>query len=171
MSASGPPRGAVGSSSGRLPDEPWTPASSLDAGILPDRGRSSSPSRWLLAGSPAPQSAPSFAWGVPIPSAQDGYLPPGVGVDKPTAPFSVPAAQAGLVGTSSPAQEVPWTRRRMVQSVDAVDINTATTDDIREIGSLDNAAIDRILIARSQTTRSEERRVGKECRSRWSPYH
>ena len=22
-----------------------------------------------------------------------------------------------------------------------------------------------------QTTRSEERRVGKECRSRWSPYH
>ena len=23
----------------------------------------------------------------------------------------------------------------------------------------------------SMTTRSEERRVGKECRSRWSPYH
>ena len=23
----------------------------------------------------------------------------------------------------------------------------------------------------SGTTRSEERRVGKECRSRWSPYH
>ena len=23
----------------------------------------------------------------------------------------------------------------------------------------------------SKTTRSEERRVGKECRSRWSPYH
>ena len=22
-----------------------------------------------------------------------------------------------------------------------------------------------------QETRSEERRVGKECRSRWSPYH
>src|SRR5256885_665447 len=26
-------------------------------------------------------------------------------------------------------------------------------------------------IARFITTRSEERRVGKECRSRWSPYH
>ena len=25
--------------------------------------------------------------------------------------------------------------------------------------------------ARQTTTRSEERRVGKECRSRWSPYH
>ena len=24
---------------------------------------------------------------------------------------------------------------------------------------------------RTPTTRSEERRVGKECRSRWSPYH
>ena len=23
----------------------------------------------------------------------------------------------------------------------------------------------------AETTRSEERRVGKECRSRWSPYH
>ena len=27
------------------------------------------------------------------------------------------------------------------------------------------------LINRFNTTRSEERRVGKECRSRWSPYH
>ena len=25
--------------------------------------------------------------------------------------------------------------------------------------------------AATYTTRSEERRVGKECRSRWSPYH
>ena len=25
--------------------------------------------------------------------------------------------------------------------------------------------------AGKSTTRSEERRVGKECRSRWSPYH
>ena len=27
------------------------------------------------------------------------------------------------------------------------------------------------LLASSDTFRSEERRVGKECRSRWSPYH
>ena len=26
-------------------------------------------------------------------------------------------------------------------------------------------------LSRLSTTRSEERRVGKECRSRWSPYH
>src|SRR5438093_5945448 len=28
-----------------------------------------------------------------------------------------------------------------------------------------------ILLAASQAIRSEERRVGKECRSQWSPYH
>ena len=32
-----------------------------------------------------------------------------------------------------------------------------------------NAAMREVRIA--LTTRSEERRVGKECRSRWSPYH
>src|SRR2546426_12517810 len=29
----------------------------------------------------------------------------------------------------------------------------------------------RLLAPRSVQRRSEERRVGKECRSRWSPYH
>ena len=28
-----------------------------------------------------------------------------------------------------------------------------------------------VRVARVRETRSEERRVGKECRSRWSPYH
>ena len=28
-----------------------------------------------------------------------------------------------------------------------------------------------LLCERADNTRSEERRVGKECRSRWSPYH
>ena len=28
-----------------------------------------------------------------------------------------------------------------------------------------------IVLIGPMTTRSEERRVGKECRSRWSPYH
>ena len=29
----------------------------------------------------------------------------------------------------------------------------------------------KVAESQAQTTRSEERRVGKECRSRWSPYH
>src|SRR2546427_8297582 len=33
------------------------------------------------------------------------------------------------------------------------------------------AAVRRGAIRRDEIARSEERRVGKECRSRWSPYH
>ena len=29
----------------------------------------------------------------------------------------------------------------------------------------------RVIVVASDNIRSEERRVGKECRSRWSPYH
>ena len=40
-------------------------------------------------------------------------------------------------------------------------------------GSADFSAVrqNAKLILRADLTRSEERRVGKECRSRWSPYH
>src|SRR2546422_478832 len=31
--------------------------------------------------------------------------------------------------------------------------------------------IDSVLVTGTESMRSEERRVGKECRSRWSPYH
>ena len=33
------------------------------------------------------------------------------------------------------------------------------------------AVNDLALIKKQMKDRSEERRVGKECRSRWSPYH
>ena len=35
----------------------------------------------------------------------------------------------------------------------------------------DVIAMYHVFNASLKTTRSEERRVGKECRSRWSPYH
>jgi len=35
----------------------------------------------------------------------------------------------------------------------------------------DRPVMDGIIDERDQIGRSEERRVGKECRSRWSPYH
>ena len=44
----------------------------------------------------------------------------------------------------------------------AVDMNTIPTAAIRNIEVLRDGA---------SAQRSEERRVGKECRSRWSPYH
>ena len=37
----------------------------------------------------------------------------------------------------------------------------------RDAGNISSATRNRVL----KGVRSEERRVGKECRSRWSPYH
>ena len=36
---------------------------------------------------------------------------------------------------------------------------------------IENARTKRVGFVTAGDTRSEERRVGKECRSRWSPYH
>src|SRR2546427_2093260 len=38
-------------------------------------------------------------------------------------------------------------------------------------GARDVAALHADRVSGERETRSEERRVGKECRSRWSPYH
>ena len=44
-----------------------------------------------------------------------------------------------------------------------------TIDSLEPVG---NSAISLVLVMdNSRSMRSEERRVGKECRSRWSPYH
>ena len=40
----------------------------------------------------------------------------------------------------------------------------------KEIGC-SKSTISRFISGAKGTLRSEERRVGKECRSRWSPYH
>ena len=41
------------------------------------------------------------------------------------------------------------------------------TDKLNQVESTCNE----LEIKSNETNRSEERRVGKECRSRWSPYH
>jgi Glycerophosphoryl diester phosphodiesterase len=53
----------------------------------------------------------------------------------------------------------------------------ATIDAVRAhdgmivVSSFDLGAVDRARAQAPDLARSEERRVGKECRSRWSPYH
>ena len=41
----------------------------------------------------------------------------------------------------------------------------------REIDGETVETVSDFIFLGSKITRSEERRVGKECRSRWSPYH
>ena len=54
-------------------------------------------------------------------------------------------------------------------------IDTANLEQIQEaydLGVLDGVTTNPSLMAKEGIKgRSEERRVGKECRSRWSPYH
>src|SRR5256886_17213159 len=45
------------------------------------------------------------------------------------------------------------------------------TDRDSLVAELTRARKSALLVALGTATRSEERRVGKECRSRWSPYH
>ena len=49
----------------------------------------------------------------------------------------------------------------------------STTTFIKKLLSIkdDNITFPTYTDALSEEERSEERRVGKECRSRWSPYH
>ena len=71
---------------------------------------------------------------------------------------------------------------RNIQLVDIVKVDARTVNDVKvsEDGSIciisREGASDRrnglvILDCSSPADRSEERRVGKECRSRWYPYH
>ena len=51
-----------------------------------------------------------------------------------------------------------------------------TFDDFVKRCGLDDGRVRAIMLGRwtpspAERKRSEERRVGKECRSRWSPYH
>ena len=46
-----------------------------------------------------------------------------------------------------------------------------TNENFFSLGEILVREISPELLKQESETRSEERRVGKECRSRWSPYH
>ena len=62
------------------------------------------------------------------------------------------------------------------ENVFVMDKERACTQDIRPLkiailNLMPNKLDTELHLLRSLSNRSEERRVGKECRSRWSPYH
>src|SRR2546430_16320624 len=64
------------------------------------------------------------------------------------------------------AENMPWDNIDRAIKKGAGGLDGVQYEDVTYEGSGPGGAA--ILI---QATRSEERRVGKECRSRWSPYH
>ena len=65
----------------------------------------------------------------------------------------------------SPTLTVALSADRVSVSYVSVDVSTASTSIVFD------AYTPFVAVARTVIFRSEERRVGKECRSRWSPYH
>ena len=50
-------------------------------------------------------------------------------------------------------------------------INSRITEAEEWISDLEDRMVEITATEQNKEKRSEERRVGKECRSRWSPYH
>src|SRR2546422_3096479 len=73
------------------------------------------------------------------------------------------------VGTASPSSRGLLTPR--VSRAAARTASTASADEGPRL-SVGLGVVAKVTAGKSEVaTRSEERRVGKECRSRWSPYH
>ena len=73
-------------------------------------------------------------------------------------------------GTASGYLEFPENGMGNMSWTDGPDDSTAFYFDYYSVGGLINSG-DKIIFENLTASRSEERRVGKECRSRWSPYH
>src|SRR3989449_5277100 len=104
---------------------------------------------------PPPTSAPAA-------SARRSASSEARGVGKPAVRYGINAARPSP-RTSRQRAAMGWSDK-MVADVDAV---------LRGVGDLDDGAreVALLITVREIGERSEERRVGKECRSRWSPYH
>src|SRR5258705_1737556 len=90
-----------------------------------------------------------------------------------------PASFASIIDTAVPDTTLTTTPAAVTNSPSGTCSFTATKTGSTFECKLDGAAFSvcaspqsySALAADSHTFRSEERRVGKECRSRWSPYH
>src|SRR5256885_15829698 len=86
------------------------------------------------------------------------------------------------IGAPEPPREIPFKPSRMIHFFDASNekMRAKVRDMAKQadilLGNLEDAiTVENKVPARRGLIevgkRSEERRVGKECRSRWSPYH
>ena len=93
-------------------------------------------------------------------------------------PYALQAAIAACHARSSTAQQTDWTRIAALYDALAqiapspvVELNRAVAVAMAFGPAEGLALVDALPSEPALRHRSEERRVGKECRSRWSPYH
>src|SRR5947209_10813312 len=65
---------------------------------------------------------------------------------------------------------LPWGKRSGAE-VDIVKAKSILDEEHYDLQKVKDRILDYLSVRRLKPSRSEERRVGKECRSRWSPYH
>ena len=103
---------------------------------------------------------------------------PPAGAPKPQTPPAAPpaVAQAPAAPKPAPAPPVPFPQDSKIAFVDMNVIaqnSAAGKDASKKLQEFQTKKVGELSEKNKQLTamRSEERRVGKECRSRWSPYH
>src|ERR1017187_5747423 len=88
--------------------------------------------------------------------------------EDPPAPFAAAGGQRDL---ASPKDVVPVPEVRERVDVVAVGEQLVRQEDAPDERGREPVQVDGGARKLGERDRSEERRVGKECRSRWSPYH
>src|SRR5256885_3024899 len=83
--------------------------------------------------------------------------------------YKVTGVQTCALPISPTARAALWRARSGGVPLDAVPLSAIGTDEAF-FAAIGVASVGE-LAALPRESRSEERRVGKECRSRWSPYH
>ena len=81
---------------------------------------------------------------------------------------SAPQAQLVIINNFLQDPNLDGLYEQMTAKVDASAQTAAAVEEVETPVATGNT---KILVEEGIKTRSEERRVGKECRSRWSPYH
>src|SRR5260370_38179975 len=65
---------------------------------------------------------------------------------------------------------LPWSKSSGSSEIDIKKAHEILDEDHYDLQKVKERILDYLAVKKLQP-RSEERRVGKECRSRWSPYH
>ena len=127
---------------------------------------------------PSPSPTPQIACELPYlttngrsPFTAVGFLklPGDVFSPDPTAGSALPPGGVQASPVPGAGATKPWWDAQAMRWV-PVDLSSVSPDGQSYV-YLSADGLHRVLVAAGADQRSEERRVGKECRSRWSPYH
>ena len=86
------------------------------------------------------------------------------------APLALASAQTAVLNTYAPPKDATILASTFVDW-DSLAAKPTPAGEVRQVFDNPTRTLDKLEVHVTTLNRSEERRVGKECRSRWSPYH